>query len=373
MDINQQIHNIEYLCRICLQEFSDIDSHLISFDTILEELDEISYLQAFELLTGFMVKDNEPQKICFQCKVKMESAYDLKKVAGTTQKILEKNLMKIEVSEVKVEIKDFSDDYNKDDIFNSDSDFTSPIKVVKKAPKEKSYKCDYCDRILPDYSGMVSHLNRVHRNVENVICEFCCKKFYSRLILNIHLGSCKKNPTAKSDDHKNYKGKHKQKIVCPVCGILAEESHIKIHEKRSKQDVSINQEPCICDICGTTRQNRTGMAKHMKFQHLGHKVKCKDCENFFLGPNELDKHIRRMHKFVPREYHCRKCPFTTTKEHTLRLHRKVHNEARIFNYMEVKKFFEFEVLSDLPYKERLIKLHDNDKSECYQYQAEIEE
>uniref|UniRef100_A0A336LV55 CSON001756 protein n=1 Tax=Culicoides sonorensis TaxID=179676 RepID=A0A336LV55_CULSO len=124
MDLNQAIHNIEYLCRICLQEFPDIDDHFISFDTILEEPENISYLQAFQSLTGFLVKNNEPQKICLQCKSKVEFAFDFNKLAVKTQQILEKNLIKIEVTEIKAEIdlevkspeiEDFSNDDNKDE------------------------------------------------------------------------------------------------------------------------------------------------------------------------------------------------------------------------------------------------------------------
>uniref|UniRef100_A0A336LRA4 CSON001756 protein n=1 Tax=Culicoides sonorensis TaxID=179676 RepID=A0A336LRA4_CULSO len=339
MDINQPIHNIEYLCRICLQEFPDIDNYFINFDTNLEESDNISYLQVFQLLTGFLVKDNEPQKICLQCKIKVESAYDLKKLAGITQQILEETLTKIEVTEVKVEvdldvespeIQDFSDDDNKEDFFNSDSEYNPPVKVEKEAPKGKSYKCEYCDKDFQTYSGMFTHFKRIHPKLRNVRCEFCARRFYFEVQLKKHLSTCKKNKTYKPFDYKKYRAKYKQKIVCPVCGILADKSHMKIHEKRTEKDATINQEPCICDICGTTLQNRYGMIKHMKYQHLGHKVKCKDCENVFLSPSELQKHIRKMHKYVPREYHCRFCPFTTMKEHALRIHRKTHKEVRIF-------------------------------------------
>uniref|UniRef100_A0A336LU83 CSON001756 protein n=1 Tax=Culicoides sonorensis TaxID=179676 RepID=A0A336LU83_CULSO len=336
MDLNQPIHNIEYLCRICLQEFPDIDDHFISFDTILEEPENISYLQAFQSLTGFLVKNNEPQKICLQCKSKVEFAFDFNKLAVETQQILEKNLIKIEVTEVKAEIdldvkspeiEDFSDDDNKDE------------KAEKEAPIKKSYECEYCNKILQHYSGLVTHLKVLHPKMKK-ICEFCSKEYYLQVQLDKHLNACKKNPNRKKYDSQMNHAKYRQKIICPICGMLADKNHMKIHEKPTEQDATINQKPFICDLCGRTYRNRSVIENHMKYQHLGHKLKCKDCD-IYLTQYELPKHQRRMHKYVQRTFRCRKCPFTTMKEQDLRNHRQTHKVPRIYKFTWKLKLISF--------------------------------
>uniref|UniRef100_A0A336LRW5 CSON001758 protein n=1 Tax=Culicoides sonorensis TaxID=179676 RepID=A0A336LRW5_CULSO len=341
------IKNCDDLCRICLEEMSDNSNYLINLNEYVNETENISYLNAFEKVTGFSIQDTEPQNICFKCSRKLNSAYDLIKVAENTQEILGGIYPKIEVTEIKVEIdpelkmnvdEDPEESEEKNDNINSDSDSnpqsdTENVQVKKKVDKSK--KCYFCQKTFKRPSSLLKHMNAFHSKERNKSCEFCSKKFFFDTQLEKHVKYCKSRPKTleecneKSEYLRRYLKNYRQRIVCPVCGILATKEHWKIHEKPPEDEIVLAKQ-YICDLCGLTLGTRPGMEKHMKYSHLNHKAKCKFCVASFKNPSALSRHYRKFHSDITQEYRCRYCDFSTKGEHEIRRHRTIHTGVKIF-------------------------------------------
>ena len=69
--------------------------------------------------------------------------------------------------------------------------------------------------------------------------------------------------------------------------------------ERDENYVQPCNQPTICEACGQTFRDRSGMKKHYKVHHMGQKDhKCDQCENEYASKVHLKRHIEAAHMDV---------------------------------------------------------------------------
>ena len=108
------------------------------------------------------------------------------------------------------------------------------------------------------------------------------------------------------------------------------ESRFKRHmakndcRQRDENHVQPCNRPTICEACGQTFRDKSGMKKHFKVHHMGQKDhKCDQCENEYASKVHLKRHIEAAH--MEMNFFCDFCSkeFKTSvdlKEHEKREH-----------------------------------------------------
>ena len=92
--------------------------------------------------------------------------------------------------------------------------------------------CNLCDKVLKKESALEGHMNKIHKNITNIICEDCGKKFHNEYryrdqLKNMHFGRNKLktcNVCEKSYKNEMYLKRHtkavhcKTIVFCQLCG-----------------------------------------------------------------------------------------------------------------------------------------------------------
>ena len=93
------------------------------------------------------------------------------------------------------------------------------------------HKCDTCDKAYRQKSGLVSHIDSVHRNLK-FECKLCGKEFSSMGILNSHVRVFHNKSKAKE-------------IKCDICDkILSCKAHLKPHKDQVHYKMKFKCEQC---------------------------------------------------------------------------------------------------------------------------------
>lgn len=267
--------NWQNSCRICNVKpgFTNVA------DTIFDN--SITYAALFQKLSGFEIRESEPQTICKKCSEVLVEVQKLLQKAKETQISLERMLADIEAE---------SDSHTG---LGEPALSEPPKKETKPRQKVKSVKSEQKEE-----------------------CEHCKRKFWT---LERHLLNCNKRMHTETD---------KDLHVCPVCGILSSADHIRYHTKPVQKTPS-SEKFFVCDLCGITTLSRSNIDMHMKVQHLNIRSKCRHCPGTFKNPSALARHMRLSHSEKLRDYRCRTCNFRTSIEKEARNHRESHRLKKL--------------------------------------------
>lgn len=320
--------NIEHNCRVCLQEFSNDGEECLSFDSFLNGYENMIFSDAFTKVTGYLILAHEPQVLCKRCGDMISVAFELREQAEKTQIIMDEMQPKIDVALIKVELdivksnEDDSDFDNADDR-NSHMDFDVAY-APESDPEYIPYasKCHICNKFLKNQTVLKQHLKINHPEELPFECQYCNKRYFSERKLDLHQSNCSQRPKIPGEK------KHKQKFVCPICGILASKDHIKSHSTPLEKKQPITQS-YICDLCGVLTSSRGSIANHMRFQHLKIRLKCKHCPGSFKNPSAVQRHMRQNHRDKTQQLQCRLCDFATFRDSEFRRHRFVHTGKKL--------------------------------------------
>ena len=56
---------------------------------------------------------------------------------------------------------------------------------------EKDHKCDFCEKLFPDFKFLEKHISEIHEHTKTINCEKCPTTFKSMSKLKTHMENCK--------------------------------------------------------------------------------------------------------------------------------------------------------------------------------------
>ncbi|XP_054740951.1 transcription factor grauzone-like [Anastrepha obliqua] len=169
----------------------------------------------------------------------------------------------------------------------------------------KYFKCQHCEKVLCDRSGLEMHLQYFHGSRERTYhCTICSKGFFSRKVLTRH---CLIHAP---DEQKNVKCEQCDKAFCNQYSM---KQHLAL--------VHLNLYAKICDICGKALNGNEAFRRHQE-EHAGipaTSVKCNLCNTELKTKYGLARHMKTMHT---EEYQTPQvCPICFKVSPNLRAHR----------------------------------------------------
>lgn len=327
-------------CRACLQGLTAKSRRksvkLSEFVSIIG----VTYLQAFEICSGFLVKPLEPQEICGKCASELLIAFQFKERCKETQNELEQalgweitddSLQMMKIEDVDIKIEDTFLDFEeaapllKCEAIPLEEEEEAPEQISEddnkegesSEPIETKIKCFYCEKRFCRLPNVIHHCNIKHKSELTEPCPYCQEKQFPPHLAN-HMKRCpKRGKKEKTRDEKS---------LCPICGVLKPQYHIKWHLDKDY----IAPKPFICDICGSKLFTRTGIATHMKTKHMKIFIDCSHCSEKFRTRQQLDTHLRKIHPEVKGLVKCKLCDFTTLYDANLRHHQKNHAAKKLY-------------------------------------------
>ena len=145
---------------------------------------------------------------------------------------------------------------------------------------------------------LTRHIQQVHLNQRDYVCELCGSKFFTNQQLQRH-----KNAHVKQKVQQENVGK---KVVCDECGLEIEVNNLKRHQTRvHKKDCK----PSICEICGKVYASKYALRDHIIQVHEELR-KCKKCLSSFDKANDLNLHLKTCLN-NPKNFHCGECDQNT--------------------------------------------------------------
>ncbi|XP_064122239.1 zinc finger protein 431-like [Macrobrachium nipponense] len=170
---------------------------------------------------------------------------------------------------------------------------------------KKKIWCNYCRQSFPDLEELSSHKAKYHETHRIFSCEDCPGEFDSMDSLF---------------EHRNTHGKvHLH--MCPMCDThfnykFDVTQHLKVHFAAILRR---------CPECGIQYKFHSQLADHMQthIEIIPFLYKCKACNVFFTGNDQLTKHTLRVHS-VERLYECSVCGKRFFKQNVWLLHVKSH-------------------------------------------------
>lgn len=116
------------------------------------------------------------------------------------------------------------------------------------------HNCPECEYITARADNLVSHVDRVHRNLRPHACELCDHKFYTRKELNRHLFKAHDQPAPQGETF------HK----CNQCEYVAlNPSHLKRHVNAMHEKTTMYS----CELCSFTSYRKDNLVAHIRARH----------------------------------------------------------------------------------------------------------
>ena len=136
-------------------------------------------------------------------------------------------------------------------------------------------KCEACEKIFKNYSGLSVHEKRVHGSKHKLKCNVCDKTYFTVNVLKLHV--------LRAHDKK-------KTITCEVCNMKFKTSReLSLHISRIHKKMKEKKIPERCKTCNVSV---TDMKAHLKRKHPGKDdlVNCTECGKS-MSKLSLDTHI----------------------------------------------------------------------------------
>ncbi|CAH1390721.1 unnamed protein product [Nezara viridula] len=338
----QFILGMNSYCRLCLRE----KGSLKLFESDLSKSVAIKLFKCF----NFNIQKNESlsKKICSQCKIQLDSAYEFKEKLIETENLL-KNAIKQTVNSMKELFINRNDASQEDDkITDPDSETCDSInkcREISNSTVEKSDNvCSVCFKSFKTLYQLKRH-KVVHTKSNNYTCNECGKLFYQKCTLEVHqrVHSGEKpflcNTCGKSFRQSSALKRHischfdERPYKCKLCNksfklkeVLA--SHLRTHEENN----------FICSTCGKCYANPSSLYKHLKIHSEGKRHTCTHCQKQFTRSDLLNEHIKT--HTGERPFVCDVvCGSRFSSKSTLRAHVMIHKNEKPFQCHYCSKLF----------------------------------
>lgn len=178
-------------------------------------------------------------------------------------------------------------------------------------------ECTICHRMMASAFTLRCHMEIVHGERKNLICETCGEEFRTKLGMERHIL------------------KHQglvsiEKVQCHICSKwVSGHQNLKIHVKTMHSE---QKEPVTCDICNQNYPNERAMASHKRRVHVEEKFECEFCGKKFKRKIYLKEH--RASHTGQSLYSCDVCGMTTNSNGNLYAHKKSKHPEQ---WLEAKK------------------------------------
>ncbi|CAH2236975.1 gastrula zinc finger protein XlCGF26.1-like [Pararge aegeria] len=156
--------------------------------------------------------------------------------------------------------------------------------------------------------------------------------------------------------------KEREKLVCPVCGILTYTlgNHIATHEEKKKYTCSecprsfvqksnllihIKQhsgvKDHICEVCGAGFYTQKSLVRHNLIHKGERPFQCNLCSKKFIARCDLNRHLRIHAGYKP--YKCTTCAMSFNAKHQLQNHERMHTGERPYTCEVCSVAFSYKV------------------------------
>lgn len=156
--------------------------------------------------------------------------------------------------------------------------------------------------------------------------------------------------------------KEREKLVCPVCGILTYTltNHIATHEEKKKYTcnecprsfvqksnllVHLKQhtgiKDHICDICGAGFYTQKSLVRHNLIHKGERPYQCNLCSKKFIARCDLNRHLRIHAGYKP--FKCATCAMSFNAKHQLQNHERMHTGERPYSCQVCNVAFSYKV------------------------------
>ncbi|XP_045764628.1 zinc finger protein 354A-like [Maniola jurtina] len=156
--------------------------------------------------------------------------------------------------------------------------------------------------------------------------------------------------------------KEREKLVCPVCGILtfALGNHMATHEEKKKYTctecprsfvqksnllIHLKQhsgiKDHICEICGAGFYTQKSLVRHNLIHKGERPFQCNLCSKKFIARCDLNRHLRIHAGYKP--YKCATCAMSFNAKHQLQNHERMHTGERPYSCEVCSVAFSYKV------------------------------
>ncbi|XP_038210720.1 zinc finger protein 391-like [Zerene cesonia] len=157
-------------------------------------------------------------------------------------------------------------------------------------------------------------------------------------------------------------GKQREKMVCPVCGILTYTlgNHMATHEEKKKFNCSqctrtfthksnllihLKQhsgiKDHICEVCGAGFYTQKSLIRHNLIHKGDRPFQCHLCSKKFIARCDLTRHLRIHAGYKP--YKCTACTMSFNAKHQLQNHERMHTGERPYSCEVCNVSFSYKV------------------------------
>lgn len=282
-------------CRVCLQNLPTEGRKLSDPLRSFYSKPSVTYLDAFEFCTGYVVGATEPQGFCEECASELLISYHFKekcqKTQNEMQKWLENNIKQEEEEDfLQVKLEVFADSIpftEVEDTGLDDCDNKNEDQLIRKRKRERNYKCDLCGRAYTARSNLLQHYNLKHDKHKTATCPHCHYKHYPQL-LETHIERCRTRLRKERDAYYN------DVSLAETKGTVTEDEDKKtIAEIVPKTEGPVSEKKFKCNICGRNYTAYSNILQHYNNKHSKHKIaSCSICKNKYY-PQFLDMHIEK--------------------------------------------------------------------------------
>ena len=144
--------------------------------------------------------------------------------------------------------------------------------------RKMNYRCRFCDFESSDKQSLTSHLNDEHVK-EKLKCNECEYRTFGSANLKAH----------KTDKHEMAK--------CNKCdAVFSSRYQRSVHYNAKHRDRDDKKETIKCDECDYSATKYFTYRKHVKEKHEIGRVQCDQCIKDFASKNNLDVHMKSVHK-----------------------------------------------------------------------------
>ncbi|XP_049865922.1 zinc finger protein 583-like isoform X2 [Pectinophora gossypiella] len=156
--------------------------------------------------------------------------------------------------------------------------------------------------------------------------------------------------------------KQREKLVCPICGILTFTlgNHISTHQEKKKFNCSecarsfaqkgnllahmkqhTGIKDYICDICGAGFYSQKSLVRHNLIHKGERPFACNLCPKKFIARCDLNRHLRIHSGYKP--FKCGTCAMSFNAKHQLQNHERMHTGERPYTCQVCNVAFSYKV------------------------------